>query len=561
MTKQLIGFCLLIVLLCWLTLPSTGLAADKTKVLIVYDLKDNEHDEQVYMTDLLVGHFTQDITTLRADKLDEAELNDYSHLVYIHTNEKKPSGATIAKLDGFKGGIFHIGRYSEMFKFGSFLSFQGVGTATHIIDDQDELELDSAQTAIRYETDSNTDVLYDGKSGNTRFPLIFRHDDDMVIATDGVTEMIGNFAGEAMFDFFDAKKRGPQRYIRLEDVHPKSDKEKLKEIGDYLEQKGIPYMITLIPVYTNPRTGEEIHLSDEPKLVKILQNMQSHGASIILHGYKHQYRNTETGEGYEYWDEKNDRPIYQKKNEKALLRNDFGSEKAFQEFIKKGEAFEQKYISGTLDKGIRELNEQKLYPLAFEPSHYAMSLEGYREVANYFSTYVGEAQISNKTNEITFTTVFTSRASFLHGMKLVPETLGYVDPGNKDAIKDILDNEAYYSRFSDSQLGLFYHPYLGLDKLKTIIEELEQRENYPWFDLKQTQNKAETEGIVITSGKSGIDVSMSGKEKARSMFVRTWWVIPPAIIYLLIVIISIRGKKKKTNSLTGSQHGSLFAEQ
>ena len=33
------------------------------------------------------------------------------------------------------------------------------------------------------------------------------------------------------------------------------------------------------------------------------------GGSIIIHGYTHAYRYSETGEGFEFWDAKADQPI------------------------------------------------------------------------------------------------------------------------------------------------------------------------------------------------------------------------------------------------------------
>ncbi len=98
-------------------------------------------------------------------------------------------------------------------------------------------------------------------------------------------------------------------YIRLEDIHPLVDPEMLQSIAEILNDKKIPYMIAVIPVYRNPETGEEEHFSDSPKLLKVLKYMQNHGGSIILHGYSHQYRNRETGEGFEFWDVQNNMPI------------------------------------------------------------------------------------------------------------------------------------------------------------------------------------------------------------------------------------------------------------
>lgn len=66
----------------------------------------------------------------------------------------------------------------------------------------------------------------------------------------------------------------------------------------------MPYMITVIPVYKDPDTGKIIHLKDKPELVNLLRSMQDDGAAIIMHGYTHQFYDSETGEGFEFWDVK-----------------------------------------------------------------------------------------------------------------------------------------------------------------------------------------------------------------------------------------------------------------
>lgn len=63
-------------------------------------------------------------------------------------------------------------------------------------------------------------------------------------------------------------------------------------------------MMTVIPVYKDPDTGKTVHLKDKPELVDLLRSMQDDGAAIIMHGYTHQFYDSETGEGFEFWDVK-----------------------------------------------------------------------------------------------------------------------------------------------------------------------------------------------------------------------------------------------------------------
>ena len=98
----------------------------------------------------------------------------------------------------------------------------------------------------------------------------------------------------------------------------------------------MPYMITVIPVYKDPDTGKIIHLKDKPELVDLLRSMQDDGAAIIMHGYTHQFYDSETGEGFEFWDVKTDQPIRQPKHEKPKTKDDFPNIEAYNQYVKKG---------------------------------------------------------------------------------------------------------------------------------------------------------------------------------------------------------------------------------
>lgn len=51
--------------------------------------------------------------------------------------------------------------------------------------------------------------------------------------------------------------------------------------------------------------------------------MQDDGAAIIMHGYTHQFYDSETGEGFEFWDVKTDQPIRQPKHENLRQKMTF----------------------------------------------------------------------------------------------------------------------------------------------------------------------------------------------------------------------------------------------
>ncbi|UUZ90644.1 DUF2334 domain-containing protein [Paenibacillus sp. P25] len=190
---------------------------------------------------------------------------------------------------------------------------------------------------------------------------------------------------------------GHEAFIRIEDVSPETDPAKLRAIADLLFARKIPFMVALIPVYSDA-SGHTESFEDKPEWTQALHYMVDHGASLIMHGYEHKYKNSETGEGFEFWDIDRDQPIQG----------------------------EERYTADKLQKGIALMAKQGLYPLAFEPPHYAMSQKSYQIARQYFSTLVASLQLSDDTFEITQKTPYrlvTGR----NGFKVIPETIGYVE--------------------------------------------------------------------------------------------------------------------------------------
>ena len=343
-------------------------------------------------------------------------------------------------------------------------------------------------------------------------------------------------------------------------IHPQTDAKNLKKIAMYLENQKIPYLVTVIPVYTSIKTKEEIHLSDVPELVKVLQYMQKNGASLVLHGYRHQYRETETGEGFEFWDVQNNRPVYQSKDDKIVIPSN-------KEEQRKLEEYESKYIKGAIQNGVKEMSAHKLYPLAFEAPHYAMSQAGYEVLSEYFSTYVGQLQITDQSRKSSYSPVTNSQPSFLHGMTSIPETMGYIDrdianPDNPFAVSlknmKLLGDDL--SQYSDAYLGAFYHPYLGLDTLKEVVTILNSYPNATWLDLKQLPNEVNVDNILILSknGEVTIEKNIVSSDYEMNIFVKNSFmyilIIGGLLFFLAIYFMSIRQKNISSNE---TRNGSI----
>lgn len=201
-----------------------------------------------------------------------------------------------------------------------------------------------------------------------------------------------------------------------------------------------------------------------------------------------------------------DQPIRQPKHEKPKTKDAFPNIEAYNAYVKKGEEFEEKYTTEHIEKGIQELVDAKLYPVAFEAPHYTMSQKGYEILSRYFSTYVGQLQLSDITWKSMHSPAYRSTPSFLHGMKLMPETVGFIEEDKPQAIAKMKANALSVAKLSDGIIGAFYHPYLGVKPLKEVLKDLESIPNIEWIDLQKEKNEVKMKDIHITTNKDGIHV-------------------------------------------------------
>lgn len=515
---------------CILSAYAPVFAEEKSRALIIYSPNDTEDLTQVRILDTIVSHFTSDIT-ISSDE-EALNLDDYSHVFYIGLIKKKISPSLIQQMEEFKGKMVFFGsnveQLTKRFEFVSTGEFETIRSVS-IPQSDITTEIEETRRITKINMKENQEVLV---FGDDTKPLIINDKNSYYVGTTNFHNPIGMVIGETLYEIFDKQKDDQKvKYLRLEDIHPKTDAENLKKVAMYLKTQNIPYLVTIIPVYISTKTKEEIHFSDVPKLVEVLQFMQKNGASFILHGYKHQYRETETGEGFEFWDVQNNRPIYQSKDDKIIIPTNQEEQLMLEEY-------ERQYIKNAIENGVTEMIAHDLYPLAFEAPHYSMSQSGYEILSGYFSTYVGQLQITDQSRKSTYGPITSGKPSFLHGMTSIPETMGYIE-------KDIRNSEKPFSeslqnmkslgddvsQYSDGYLGAFYHPYLGLDTLKEVIKILNSFPNATWLDLKQLPNKVEVENVLIQSknGEVTIEKDIVSSEYEMNIFVKN------SFMYVLIL--------------------------
>ncbi|RWS40209.1 DUF2334 domain-containing protein [Bacillus mycoides] len=539
-------------ILLLIPIHTSAQTSSKPKVLILYSTEDNKITNNVQILNTQLGHFTNDITVKSLNEVKEStESSPYTHIVYI--GEKKEDFSIAAKqfLENFSGPVLVLGQNVEQLsnRF-SFITSDETDIRTHTIEyPTHKLKNELQEERLMKKIEAKGTTLAYALSADGNHPLIVHQGTSYYVATPNLFDWMSHYVGEMLFSYFGQQPETTKTsaYLRLEDVHPAVDVKQLKEIAELLKEKKLPYMITVIPVYKDPNTGKTVHLKDNSELIDVLRFMQDNGGSIVMHGYTHQFYDSETGEGFEFWDVKTDQPIRQPNHEKPKTKDDFQSTEDYNKYVENGKAFEEKYTKDHIEKGIAELVGAKLYPVAFEAPHYTMSQKGYEILSQYFSTYVGQLQLNDTTWKSMHSPAYISTPSFLHGMKLIPETVGFIEEDKPQAIAKMKERALSVEKLSDGIIGAFYHPYLGVKPLKEVLKELESIPNIEWIDLQKETNEVKMKDIHITTNKDGIHVEKPTSANDIIDYIKQYGFFL-IIGFIIIVFLLLLKRAKKLES-------------
>lgn len=557
MKKKIVGVVLFLKLILLLVGVKAVHAAEEDIIMIdpeietmvIFSTEDWSMDENIRLLDLSLGHFSKNIEYKNVNLVEEKDLDDKTHLVYYgHIKEKLPSDIA-DMISSFAGSTLSIGYNVE--QLGDKYSFLRVGseqTVTKLEYLGDEEKTREIDPNIVFETflEADADIIVEGSGPQGIFPLIMENEDNYYFASDAFDRPYSTYFSQMLNTFYDIEPidKTPA-YIRLEDVHPLSDPNRLRAVAEELKARDIPYMIAVTPVYTDPKSGRRHHFENYREVLDVLHYMQDNGGSVVLHGYTHQFRDSETGEGFEFWDVENQMPIYHGPEDEVvkLSMDDFESEEEYEIYMSQNRDFERAYIEERLTRGVQELANYGLYPLAFEAPHYTLSQHGYEVASEIFSTYVGQVQLSDERWEIMDTTPYASYPSILQGMLLLPETIGYVQPEAADPVNDMMTSVDYYEVTDGGMIGAFYHPYLGLDGLKELLDEMEQIENIEWINLKEMNNTVTVDHVSIQSGNGEIQADVNGLGLTRTSFDFVNYHIKEMVILVtwVIAVIGVLG--------------------
>ncbi|MFD1172681.1 DUF2334 domain-containing protein [Oceanobacillus picturae] len=487
------------VCVCLIFQPLSIKAQEKQHVLVVLPSNNEQAEVHQHLLDMLIGHFTTNITFKKSEDVQANDVKDTSYIFYYGAVKEKLPSSFIELINESPQQLVVIGYNAEqLMPDSNFKTIAGDTSFTSILYNQSEYDVEQ-QEFVMVQDDQNVNILVEAVNEQGTVPLFTQKGRAWYYASANLFSSSSNILSEVLHEVFEVDHQDSrQAYLRLEDIHPGVDAKKLERIGEFLKEENIPYLASISPVYINPETEEIYTLSDTPDVVKVLQGMQENGASFVLHGYADQYGEEETGSGFEFWDKEANKPLEEHKKTAYS-----GTES----FIKHATLREK------LEAGIQELVDYKLLPIAFEAPHYAMSQQGYETIAEYFSTYVGQVQLSDKDWRMMTEAPVQTKPKFLHGMTLLPETIRYVRYDEPDSITEMQEKMEDMQIVRDGVIGGFYHPFMGIEQLKKLVQEMQDIPGVTWLDVKEGNHSVHMEDYTIQTDQQGVKLIPASPDK------------------------------------------------
>lgn len=327
--------------------------------------------------------------------------------------------------------------------------------------------------ATAHDSTTNTDVPWAVRSGNLTYvgdqPFAYVDETDRTMA----------FA-DLLFDALaPATAERHRALVRLEDISPASNPTDMRAAADYLYSQRIPFGFNIIPVYKDPKgyynggRPKTIRLSQAPDVVSAIKYLLSHGGTMVMEGWTHQYSNIAdpytgvTGDDFEFYlshiDSANNVIL------DGPVAEDSGS-----------------WASGRINSGFQEFAAAKLAkPTLLVVPHYAASQADYKAFvplfkARYDRTLYFSGQLSGSAPNYTrvFGQYFPYVVKDVYGQTVVPENLGDYEPvvlnnHPQRLPADIVAEAKQNLVVRDGFASFFYDPSEGVGPLREIVSGIQ----------------------------------------------------------------------------------------
>ena len=260
-------------------------------------------------------------------------------------------------------------------------------------------------------------------------------------------------------------------YLRIEDVNPLSDPQRIRDDADVFAAHHVPFMVAFIPFYVDPIRHIRVSVADRPRMLSALRYVESKGGAILLHGDTHQFGRVVTGLGDEFWDSAHETPLA---------------------------ADSPQFVRERVEEGLHELWAVGLHPLGWVTPEYSASPVDYQILGDYFTLF-SERRIYAvwQGQDYQQWAPYVINAD-VFGSRIVPDTLGYVKDPLSDPERMVRDARALLT-VRGGVAGGFIHLSVTPKEIKWLIERLDGL-GYRWLDLTQLPSVVRTLDVVQVTG-------------------------------------------------------------
>lgn len=256
---------------------------------------------------------------------------------------------------------------------------------------------------------------------------------------------------------------GRRALVRFEDLAPGvSDENYLDFFSDELAGRDIPFSMGVIPLFKDPAglqfpKGTEYLLPEDDAFLDALDNMIERGGVVVMHGYTHQHDDGISRIDWEFTQGPGNKPLPYDSAEWARSR---------------------------VERGLALFHEAGLEPQIWETPHYAASHGDYRVFSEFFDVLYERplvfpimpgdppvfAEFLSPTTQIIPYELLTTSL----GVPIIPENLGYIDPGDPYADPQVLLNWASDLTIIRDAVASFYfhHDWVDPADLDTVLDGL-----------------------------------------------------------------------------------------
>ena len=265
---------------------------------------------------------------------------------------------------------------------------------------------------------------------------------------------------------------------RLEDVSPVEDATAIKNIADYMYSQSAPFSIALIPLYKDPlgidnggvNTTIAWTAASAKTLVTNLKYATSHGGTIIMHGYTHQYgsqKNPYSGvsaDDFEFY----------------IAHVDATTNNVIYDGAVPGDS--ATWAAGRVNSGLAAIKAAGFTaPTIFEYPHYAGSSVDSKAIKAILPTayhrglfFGGDLGLTTANLSHSIGLFYPYTVTDVYGWKVKPENLGNYEPlaYNNHPPRlpaDIVATAQKNLVIRDGVASFFFHPYYPIQNIKDIV--------------------------------------------------------------------------------------------